>query len=484
MAAFVVNASRGDGHTLVVPLDPAVEPRSIDALLVQADAPSVVTALGSSERVEWADRGGMLPCADGCTRRCDEALHGYARVEIDPTSFELHGADCDACEPAAIPESEEEDEDYGEEDEGECHGASGEVTSIVGGRAFVPLNDHDECDGWNIYMLDLTTFPVASDAWDAPTWPSARTTCTADEAPEWPIVELPSFREDPCVREAGARFPRDDCGFCSDEPTHVVASLWNDALHFTGGSTRGGANGGGPLWRADVPLGPGTCPSASDPCGDPAPYASIMGGPDARHWIATDGSAALVVERSAGGPHLRLHRRGESTPARDVTIPFGPTDVIGVRFHADARPLARVIEHGLAALRAPQSCGGAAPVVAPSGASTASCEPGTRRAGGACEAIPLDASDVGFEDARRGSGWGDRCVTHLRAGALDAAEAACARGLAVAERASTRGALLYNLGRIAEARGDVAAARTAYERSLTERPGNAPTVSALAALPR
>ncbi len=53
---------------------------------------------------------------------------------------------------------------------------------------------------------------------------------------------------------------------------------------------------------------------------------------------------------------------------------------------------------------------------------------------------------------------------------------------AVAERATTRGALFYNPGRIAEGRGDRLAARRAYEQSLASRPGNEPSLRALAAV--
>jgi hypothetical protein len=83
----------------------------------------------------------------------------------------------------------------------------------------------------------------------------------------------------------------------------------------------------------------------------------------------------------------------------------------------------------------------------------------------------LAQEDVGFIDTRKGGGWGDRCFLHLQAGRLDAAKAACDRGLAMAEpRGWTRGSLLYNLGMIAEKEEDLATARQRYRESLSVRP--------------
>ncbi len=94
----------------------------------------------------------------------------------------------------------------------------------------------------------------------------------------------------------------------------------------------------------------------------------------------------------------------------------------------------------------------------------------------------LAPEDNGFVDHHGGRDWGNRCFAHFRAGALGQAEAACERGLAVAHDPRVRGALDYSLGRVAEARGDRARARTLYRRSLTERPGNATVQQRLDAL--
>ncbi len=110
------------------------------------------------------------------------------------------------------------------------------------------------------------------------------------------------------------------------------------------------------------------------------------------------------------------------------------------------------------------------------------CEAGAQCRNSACLTLPLAAVDATFVDRRGGVGWGDRCVVHLRAAALDYAEAACARGLATARRPAVRGALFYNLGLIFERRGKPDAARDYYRRSLAARPRNPVVEHALAAL--
>lgn len=84
----------------------------------------------------------------------------------------------------------------------------------------------------------------------------------------------------------------------------------------------------------------------------------------------------------------------------------------------------------------------------------------------------LAPEDSTFIDAQGGRAWGNRCFAHLAANRLDAAQAACDRGLAQATDQAVRGSLLYNLGRVAEARGERGRARELYRRSLAARPGN------------
>ncbi len=91
----------------------------------------------------------------------------------------------------------------------------------------------------------------------------------------------------------------------------------------------------------------------------------------------------------------------------------------------------------------------------------------------------LAPADAGFLDRRGGAGWGDRCFLHLQAGRLDWALAACERGLAASPLPKVKGALLYNLGMIAEKQGKHDSAILAFEQSLLARPGNKTVQAAL-----
>lgn len=87
--------------------------------------------------------------------------------------------------------------------------------------------------------------------------------------------------------------------------------------------------------------------------------------------------------------------------------------------------------------------------------------------------------DLGRTPARTLS---NHCHRLFSAGELDDAEAACTSGIAARPTDEERGALLYDRGRIAEARGDVTGAAADYTASLGARPGNAIVEARLAAL--
>lgn len=87
--------------------------------------------------------------------------------------------------------------------------------------------------------------------------------------------------------------------------------------------------------------------------------------------------------------------------------------------------------------------------------------------------------EAGIEAAR----FGDLCWREIGAARWDEAERLCRCGLAASPAPRTRGAILYNLGRIAEERGDVPAARAFYQQSLEVRGENAEVRRRLEALP-
>lgn len=217
-------------------------------------------------------------------------------------------------------------------------------------------------------------------------------------------------------------------------------------------------------------------------------------------------------------------RRGLAGVYRTGAAPEG--SLLGARFHADIRPLLRALA---AVRRLPARstfrrvtgarCGEGSSCQAPLTCQLGTCLPRCQsqadcQAAGLCEAVcqrgaciredcgsggpcaadtwceagrcvvpepELASEDEGYSDTRWGRGWGERCFRHLRAGRLAAAEAACERGRVIAGP-RVRGAILYNLGRIAEQRGRRAEAVRYYERSLAARPINRTVQQRLRAL--
>lgn len=109
------------------------------------------------------------------------------------------------------------------------------------------------------------------------------------------------------------------------------------------------------------------------------------------------------------------------------------------------------------------------------GANTPTCAEGTRLVGHECKPVekPSDLApeDRDFVDDKNGTGWGNRCYTHFKAGALSFARAACQKGLESGPDDKTRGAILYNLGLVDEATGDKKSSCEWFRQSLVARPG-------------
>jgi hypothetical protein len=94
----------------------------------------------------------------------------------------------------------------------------------------------------------------------------------------------------------------------------------------------------------------------------------------------------------------------------------------------------------------------------------------------------LAIADSDFVDPQQGIGWGNRCLTHLKAGSTSYARAACQRGLALGPKPAVRGALLYNLALVAEREENKALACKHLSESLAARAGDAATLKKQAAL--
>jgi hypothetical protein len=96
--------------------------------------------------------------------------------------------------------------------------------------------------------------------------------------------------------------------------------------------------------------------------------------------------------------------------------------------------------------------------------------------------MPVEKKHAEPLDMNQGRDLGNRCFEHIKAGQWDVAETACKKGLEIAKDGNLIGALEYNMGRIAEARGNQGEARSHYRRSLEARPGNQATRERLEAL--
>ena len=126
----------------------------------------------------------------------------------------------------------------------------------------------------------------------------------------------------------------------------------------------------------------------------------------------------------------------------------------------------------------PENCGALLRIelaaLLPAGEGIPDCRPGTKLVGKECKPVEkpvkLSPEDEKFVDDKQGFGWGTRCYTHLKSGALPFARAACQKGLEQNPDAQTKGAILFNYALVEDAGGDPVAACELLSQSLTVRP--------------
>jgi tetratricopeptide (TPR) repeat protein len=174
-------------------------------------------------------------------------------------------------------------------------------------------------------------------------------------------------------------------------------------------------------------------PTITKALGEPPP--EVEKGPD--FWIASDGSHALTWSALSWA----LWSPGQKTPARSGVATALFDHVIGVRYHRDVMPL--LVGSCSALCAEPSQCP---------------------------EVKGDDDEPEDDEDSRSASELGNACFKALKTGDLDEAETLCTRALDRSPAPRTLGAVLYNLGLIAEKRGDTSTARKHYESSLKARP--------------
>ena len=296
--------------------------------------------------------------------------------------------------------------------------ASAPLFAVSGGVAYrQTLYSAAACGGANSYELAATTEPLRGDRDVQEVVPDPSFSCV-EELFEATLADV-------VAAEDGCSFGEEDCcPHAGEASAHAIVS--GRRFAYVGDAYPVGQECA--CVRSE-PVSPEVCTSVFDPCGGGEGFVGL----DAHGswWASTDGRAGLSVD--ADGV-FRVHRPGDATPVRTDALGVEASEVVGVEFVPWVPKVGTAMPTSITA-RLPRSD---------------------------------DASE---------SSWGNLCFRHFKDGRLDDAEAACIEGLletaGAPEMNATRGALLYSLGRVFEARGDDDGADALYERSLQVRPGNA-----------
>jgi hypothetical protein len=398
IAAFAIV---GHDTTIVAPVDPTIAPLRVAGIWVLDDATA-------TPKVSFhAGVGAAIPtCACDRNDACGE--------EVSDADGE--GPICSCRAPGPV--------DDGVDEGGECEFMDPRPAGLVGGVLYMQVDTHNTCEGMNLYGEDW--YPLTMVA--SPTKLSGKGLkprgCDPGVATG---VDVLAPRPDP--PPCGPRETDGGCDVCDamSPNLEVFAIQRGELVHLEEDADTVG--GGVRRWSSRA-LTPKTCPSSADTCGRTTAFPQVERADG--FWIANDGTHALTLQRD--GTLAIVSASGTAALGKH------DDDILGVRYHADARALITTM-----AARAPSG--------------TTTCEVGD---------TPVS--------------WGTQCVEHMRAGRLEEARAACEQGLDETTKPAARGALLYNLGVIAQRSGDTAAARKHFEDSLAARPGNAAVRKALAAL--
>lgn len=522
MAAFLVY---GPESTTLVPLDPAGAPRTAPGHFVASvEAPRevvhrVVPASGPAIGIPACACGTIEgACLGSAVQR---TIHVGDRVRVDDS-----GCPCwSTPESTAWPRRPRYPVDQNGESMGPCDEVRGPdpVVSVVGGRLYTAAwgsSIDDPCardaESLNVYDAWGEELPLVGGAM-APLPSEGPRRCEGgEERPRGGPVCAPRRRDD------------------GDEETGDPCDPYR--IDFAYGALEDGRfcrieRGADPMGEnvtceTCVEVSPARCPSALDPCGDPAPFRDAFAR-GASWWVATDGRAALVV--AAREARLLV----ASAPPR--TLALERRAIVGVLFHPDAGGILAAMTHdgSIADASPPRACrddgacrdgrvctNGAChprcsrdadcdrsgqcgarcrdsrcgPVPDGRCGDDAPCVGGFVCANGACvdpeaEAdegaeCPHDRACASYEACESGRcallvcdpgqeprAAAEACSRARRAGdALAVRSCRCALQAAVDDR--VRGAIEYELGRIEEDAGDAAAAQDHYERSLVLRPND------------
>lgn len=404
-------------------------------------------------------------------------------------------------------------------------GYSTSAASLVGGILYTAGDGHEgTCAGYNIYYsiverIGLVATPV-------PNFPEPELVSCDPDSSGLPVrMQLGWCRE---VDGLWIETAEDESE--EEEVYESSESCW-PCEGVAGGNAQAELHGiaRGRWWRVgwsfmeqaravdSTTLTPALCPSAADPCGDPDGFPALADTVELDQddwWVATDGSAALFVDDG----EIAIALPGVAEPTRHEDR--DTEGVLGVRFHHDVRPILEAYQRSLTGDQGGSSLGDesascvrdgdcGAGAICDRAVCHAACDDDqdcslagicggfchvatgrcVRWTDGACDGAhdcppggecgpagecadwvgTFAPEDASFDDRRGGRGWGNRCFAHIGAGNLDAAQAACLRGLDEAEATTTQAAILYNLGLIAEARGWPSVAAERYQASLELR---------------
>ena len=444
------------GETIVAPSDPAIEPIEAPGIWVLDD-----TSSPASVRFYPDLPHDFPPCA----------CHGAASACQGPV---LVGADtgpiCDCLDPGElIPDNDDDNDDNNDDNDNDdnCEDADDYPVSLVGGTLYLHGESHTTCGGMNIYDIFSGSEPLVAAPVDL-TRPALRLEgceeddSTASASAPWPLPR--TF----CGTAEMATDP--DCERCREFTAEASVYTLHRGRLYRMDNEMDSSGSGVRRWFSRA-LTPKTCPTPADPCGPVARFPGLASADD--FWVASDGRHALRLD---GG---QLSLLGGAAPLPRGSL--ASATVLGVRWHADARPLIAAMRARAPRPRPLTACSRDADCTVHAGCDLR-CEARECVVNSEREPVALATEDRGFVDSHGGSDWGLRCLQPLRARRFGAAQAACEAGLAVASKPTTRGALLYNLGLIARNTGDEATARARFVDSLAARPGNAVVTRALADL--
>lgn len=369
-------------------------------------------------------------------RGCDCLHLPYADHDV----FIAHGVSIDPSEEAfAVPDAAGD----------ECPERSAEVARVglVGGvLQELSVSDNDACSGVHVVDSHVDAIPLVAGA----RLPETIASTPAELCVDGGMGEIPWQVPD----DLSADVSSDEERFC----TPMDGVVWSVHRGKLVQSTVGTDAVVSCACHVPTPAIPATCPATEDPCGPTTAFVELARGAD-EFWIGNDGALAL---RWSDPPQL-LARGGRDFVQLAWPRADAREDIIGVRYHADARPLASAARRALAE---DDRAFGWLPWPLRLEAALASADP---------EAVRPPASPAGAKAE------GNRCFAEYKRGQLDAAVATCEGALTRGGSDATRGSIYHSLGRIAEDRGNDSAARVFYRTSLRLRAHEA-TREALRAL--